>query len=47
MIIELKIILPKLSSQNNVISDKILNKSKLTAANRIKKIRILKKGYRY
>jgi len=39
------IILLELSSQNNIISDKTLNKSKLTVANRIEKTRALKKGY--
>jgi len=39
------IILFELSSQNNVISKKTLNKSKLTVANRIEKTRALKKRY--
>jgi len=39
------IISPELSSQNDVISDKTLNKSNLTVSNRNKKTRLLRKGY--
>jgi len=39
------IISPELSSQNDVISDKTLNKSKLTVTSRNKKTRLLRKGY--